>query len=111
MFILLYVVYMELSNHLDARVFAFLRRSNYTSSWLDKGDENYKKKYISIEDEEVSSPLNPKDWYRKVRDDKWDEALWNPEGAYSKPTAGNSPGGKLPSEMYLFEKGNKPKIK
>ena len=85
-------------------MYAFLRRSNYTSTWLDKGDENYKKKYITIEDEEVSNPINPKDWFRKG----WDDALWNPEGAYLKPTSGNTPGGQLPSTMYKFEKGKKP---
>jgi hypothetical protein len=94
----------KLSNHLDAKVFAFLRRSNYTSTWLDKGDENYKKKYVTLEDEEVSNPINPKDWFRKG----WDDALWNPEGGYSKPTSGNTPGGHLPSEMYVFEKGKTP---
>ena len=61
-------------------------------------------KYITIEDEEVSNPLNPKDWFRKG----WDDALWNSEGGFSKPTSGNTPGGQLPSGMYTFEKGKKP---
>ncbi|MEO8234259.1 MAG: hypothetical protein ABI549_02490 [Flavobacterium sp.] len=94
----------KLSDHLDARVHAFLRRSNYTSTWVEGGDESYKKKYITIEDEEVSNPINPKDWFRKG----WDDALWNPEGGYSKPASGKTPGGLLPSGMYVFEKGKKP---
>jgi hypothetical protein len=93
----------KLSDHLDAKVFAFIRRSNYTSTWLDKGDENYKSKYVTIEDEEVSNPINPKDWFRKG----WDDSLWNPDGAYAKPTVGDTPTG-LPSEMYRFEKGKDP---
>ena len=93
----------KLSDHLDAKVYAFIRRSNYTSTWLDKGDENYKRKYITIEDEEVSNPLNPKDWLRTG----WDDSLWNPDGAYAKPTVGNTPTG-LPSEMYKFEKDKAP---
>ncbi|WP_445456830.1 hypothetical protein [Flavobacterium sp. HNIBRBA15423] len=97
----------ELSNHLDAIVYAFLRRSNYTSTWLDNGDTVYKDKYITIEDEEVSSPVNPIDWYRATNVG-WDEALWNPDGAYKKPTVGNSPGGLLPRDIYKFEKGKTP---
>lgn len=81
-----------------------MRRSNYTSTWLDNGDKRYKDKYITIQDEEVSNPINPRDWARKG----WDEALWNPEGAYKKPTAGNSPGGFLPKDIYRFEKGKTP---
>ena len=38
---------------------------------------------MTIEDEEVSNPLNPKDWYKAtLGDSRWDEALWNPAGAY-----------------------------
>ncbi|MDH6252783.1 hypothetical protein M2347_002510 [Chryseobacterium sp. H1D6B] len=94
----------KLSEHLDAKVYAYLRRSNYTSSWLDGGNKEYKQHYITIEDEEVSNPLNPKDWFRKG----WDEALWNYKGAYLLPTSGNSPGGLLEGGMFIFEKGKKP---
>lgn len=99
----------ELSNHLNAKVFAFLRRSNYTSTWLDGGDKAYKSKYITIEDEDVSSPLNPIDWYRStLGDSKWDEALWNSNGAFLPPSSGNSPGGVLPQGLFVFEKNKKP---
>lgn len=99
----------ELSNHLNAKVFAFLRRSNYTSTWLDGGDKAYKSNYITIEDESVSSPLNPIDWYRStLGDSKWDEALWNSNGAFLPPSSGNSPGGVLPEGLFVFEKNKKP---
>ncbi|OWP83505.1 hypothetical protein BWK59_10140 [Flavobacterium davisii] len=94
-----------LSEHLDAIVYAYLRRSNYSPTWLDKGDKEYKKKYTTIEDEEVSAPYNPVDWFR----DTWDEALWNLNGAYTAPKSGSSPGGNLPSGIFKFEKGKTPK--
>ena len=99
----------KLSDHINATVYAFLRRSNYTSTWLDSGDESYKSKYVTIEDEEVSSPLNVTDWYRKLRDSKWDDSLWNSNGGYAKPTTGETPGDLLPSSIFKFEKGEKPK--
>lgn len=95
----------KLADHLNAKVYAFLRRSNYSSSWLDGGDKSYTKNYITIEDEEVSNPLNPRDWFRKG----WDEALWNPAGAYLAPTSGKTPGGLLEGGMFIFEKGKKPR--
>jgi hypothetical protein len=95
----------KLAEHLNAKVHAFLKRSNYTSTWLDGGDKSYKKEYITIEDEEVSNPLNPRDWFRK----RWDEALWNSAGAYSAPTSGKTPGGRLEGGMFIFEKGKKPR--
>ena len=95
----------KLAEHLNAKVHAFLRRSNYTSTWLDGGDKSYKKDYITIEDEEVSNPLNPRDWFRKG----WDEALWNSSGAYSVPISGKSPGGLLEGGMFIFEKSKKPR--
>ncbi|MTH16639.1 hypothetical protein [Flavobacterium sp. LC2016-01] len=94
----------KLSDHLDASVYAYLRRSNYNPTWLDGGDLEYKKKYITIEDEEVSNPLNPKDWFRKG----WDEALWNSNGAFTLPRSGDSPGGLLQSGIFLFEKDKEP---
>lgn len=94
----------KLSDHLDAKVYAYLRRSNYNPTWLDGGDLGYKKKYITIEDEEVSNPLNPKDWFRKG----WDEALWNSNGAFTLPRSGDSPGGLLQSGIFLFEKDKEP---
>ena len=60
---------------------------------------------MTIEDEEVSNPLNPKDWFRKG----WDEALWNSAGAYLAPTCGKTPGGLLEAGMFVFEKGKKAK--
>lgn len=95
----------KLSNYLDAKVYAYLRRSNYTPTWLDNGDENYKRKYITIEDENVSNPFNPKDWFRRG----WDEALWNSDGAYLPPKSGNSPGGLLEEGLFLFQKDKDPK--
>ena len=64
---------------------------------------------MTIEDEEVSNPISPKDWYRSTfGDSRWDESLWNPEGAFLPPTSGESPGGPLESGMFIFEKGKKP---
>ena len=101
-----------LANHLDATVYAYLKRSNYTSSWLDGGDKLYTKDYMTIEDEEVSNPLNPKDWYKAtLGDSRWDEALWNPAGAYLAPSSGVSPGGLLEGGMFIFEKDKKEKKK
>ena len=67
---------------------------------------------MTIEDEEVSNPLNPKDWYRAtLGDSRWDEALWNPAGAYLAPSSGVSPGGLLEGGMFIFEKDKKEKKK
>lgn len=99
----------KLAEHLNAKVHAFLRRSNYTSTWLDGGDKSYKKDYITIEDEEVSNPLNPRDWYRWIQKKGWDQALWNTSGAYSAPRSGETPGGLLEGGMFIFEKGKKPR--
>lgn len=100
----------KLSNHLDAKVYAYLRRSNYTSTWLDGGNKEFKALYMTIEDEGVSSPFNPVDWYRATfGDSRWDEALWNPRGAFLPPTSGASPGGLLEAGMYIFENGKEPR--
>ncbi|CAA7386998.1 hypothetical protein [Chryseobacterium fistulae] len=99
----------KLSEHLEAKVYAFLRRSNYTSTWMDGGNKEYKSKYMTIEDDEVSSPFNPKDWYRAtLGDSRWDESLWNPDGAFLLPTSGKSPSGLLENGMFIFEKGKTP---
>lgn len=92
-----------ISNHLNVTTYAYLRRSNYTSTWLDGNDKNYTKDYITIDDENVSNPLNLRDWIRKG----WDEALWNINGAYLAPTVGNSPK-ELESGMFMFKKDQKP---
>lgn len=97
----------KLAEHLDAKVYAYLKRSNYTSSWLDGGDKRYTKNYLTIEDENVSNPLYYKDWFRKG----WDEALWNPFGAYLPPTSGKTPGGVLEEGMFVFEKNINPRKK
>lgn len=97
----------KLSQNLDAKVFAYLRRSNYMSTWLDGGKEEYKSKYITIEDENVSNPFNPKDWFRKG----WDEALWNPDGAFLPPKSGDSPAGLLQGGLFIFEKDKTPRLK
>ena len=94
----------KLSNHLDAKVYAYLRRSNYTPTWLDGGDKSFKSKYITIEDENVSNPINPKDWFRTG----WDEALWNPDGAFLPPKSGDSPAGLLQAGLFVFEKDKEP---
>lgn len=100
----------KLSDHLDAKVYAYLRRSNYTSTWLDGGNKEYKSLYMTIEDEGVSSPFNPVDWYRATfGDSRWDEALWNSPGAFLPPTSGASPGGSLEAGMFIFESGKEPK--
>ncbi|WP_312079028.1 hypothetical protein [Chryseobacterium sp.] len=99
----------KLADHLDAKVYAYLRRSNYTSTWNDGGNKDYKAKYMTIEDESVSSPFNPKDWYRSTfGSSRWDESLWNPEGAFLLPTSGSSPGGLLQGGMFIFEKSKTP---
>ncbi len=94
-----------LSNQIEGKVYAFLKRTNYTSTWLDGGNQSYKKDYITIEDEVISNPLNPVDWFRNT----WDEALWNLQGAYLPPKVGATPGGELPSKMYVFQKDKEPK--
>lgn len=95
----------KFADHLNAEVHAFLRRTDYTSSWLDGGDKLYTKDYITIEDEEVSNPLDPRDWIKKG----WDEALWNSSGAYLAPTSGYTPAGLLEGGMFVFKKDKKPK--
>jgi hypothetical protein len=65
---------------------------------------------MTIEDEDVSNPINIKDWYRAtLGDSRWDEALWNPDGAYLAPTCGKTPGGLLEAGMFVFEKDEKAK--
>ncbi len=91
-------------DHLDITFYGYLRRSLYVSTWDDKGDEDYKDNYKSLDDESVNGQwYDPRDW------GKWDEALWNPDGAYKKPTHGNTPGG-LPEGLYKFQKGKTPKL-
>jgi len=92
----------KLADEHNATVYAYLRRTLYTPTFYDKGDKEYQKKYIQIEDESVNGMF----W----RPHKWDEALWNPEGAYASPTFDNSPLG-IPEEMYIFEKDKKPRPK
>lgn len=104
----------RLSEHLNATVYAYLRRTNYRPTWNERGDVEYNKKYVTIEDESVSGPLNIVDWWRTLRSvlertrNKWDEALWNENGAYAPPVSGNTPGGELPANLYIFEKGKTP---
>ena len=88
----------------EVKVYAYLRRSNYTPTWLDGGDKSFKSKYITIEDENVSNPINPKDWFRTG----WDEALWNPDGAFLPPKSGDSPAGLLQAGLFVFEKDKEP---
>lgn len=85
--------------------YAYLKRSNYTATWLDGGDKEYTASYITIEDEEVSSPTNPRDWFREG----WDEALWNSNGAYLPPTSGTTPSGILEGGLFVFQKDEIPK--
>jgi len=95
----------KLADHLNVTVYAYLKRSLYTSTWNDKGDEKYQKDYKEIDDESINGWGNLKKW---VFD--WDEALWHPNGAYAPPTTGETPYG-LPSGMYIFKKGVKPSEK
>ncbi|MCP9611088.1 hypothetical protein [Coprobacter tertius] len=44
----------------------------------------------------------------RALENKWDEALWNENGAYAPPVSGNTPGGELPANLYIFEKGKTP---
>ncbi|WP_415325670.1 hypothetical protein [Chryseobacterium sp. MMS23-Vi53] len=100
----------EFADYLDGKVHAFLRRSNYISTWKDDGDKKYKSEYMTIEDEDVSSPFNPKDWYRAtLGGSNWDESLWNSNGAFLEPRSGDSPSGILEGGMFIFEKGKKPR--
>ncbi|WP_452222559.1 hypothetical protein [Lacinutrix chionoecetis] len=96
----------KLSDHLDGKVYSYLRRSNYSPTWDDGGDQDYTEDYVHIESEDVSNPLNPMDWLRNRH--RWDEALWNLNGGYAPPRAGSSPGGELPSDLYQFQKGKAP---
>ena len=93
----------ELSNYLGATVYAFQRRSNFANTWKDNGDKNYTKDYIKIEDEDVSNPICPLDWFRK----DWDLALWNKNGAYYPPKSGSSPPD-LPEGFFMFKKNEEP---
>jgi LysM repeat protein len=95
----------KLSDHLDAKVHAYLKRSFYTSTWDDGGDEDFKQNYEQIEDESLNEDL-----WRPDRWNQWDEALWNDAGAYASPTIGNTPKG-LPKTMYIFEKNQIPRSK
>jgi len=97
----------KLSEHLNAIVYAYLRRTNYASTWNEGEDKEYKNKYMTIEDDSVSKFYNIGDLLRALKS-PWDEALWNENGAYAPPTSGNSPGGELPANLYVFEKGKKP---
>ena len=100
----------KLSDHLDATVFAFLRRSNYEPTWLEGNDASYNKKYITITDESTDGAIKAiKDIFRGHRN-TFDEALWNVDGAYNAPRAGGSPRG-LPVNMYVFKKGKDPVAK
>ncbi|EJL61997.1 hypothetical protein [Flavobacterium sp. CF136] len=42
----------KLSEQLNATVYAYLRKSNYTPTWVEGKDEVYKKKYTKIDVEE-----------------------------------------------------------
>ena len=100
----------KLSDHLDATVFAFLRRSNYEPTWVEGNDASYNKKYITITDESTNGTIKAiKDIFRGYRN-TFDESLWNVDGAYNVPRAGNSPRG-LPANMYIFKKGKDPVAK
>ena len=100
----------KLSDHLDATVFAFLRRSNYEPTWVEGNDASYNKKYITITDESTNGAIKAiKDIFRGYRN-TFDESLWNVDGAYNVPRAGNSPRG-LPANMYIFKKGKDPVAK
>jgi len=89
----------EFAEHLEAKVYAFIKRSLYTSTWNDGGDSDFRENYVEIEDESLDGQYH-RPW-------NWDQALWNKDGGYAPPTAGELPAG-LPSEMYLFEKGKTP---
>jgi len=88
----------KLADYFNATVYAYIKRSEYQSTWDDKDNKAYKNKYIQIEDEDLNGEAH--------RLHQWDEALWNPQGAYAPPTAGTTPKG-LPSQVYKFEKNKK----
>jgi hypothetical protein len=89
----------KLADFLNATVYGYIKRSNYTSTWNDGGDEAYKKDYEEIEDESVTGRIY-KPW-------DWDEVLWHDNGAYKAPKSGNTPLN-LPNELYKFQKRKKP---
>ena len=97
-----------LSDHLNAKVYAYLKRSNYTSSWSDHGDKSYNRNNTTIVDESAGTVRGALSRIRDRKEIQWDEALWNPAGAYAAPTSGTTPTG-LPSGMYVFEKGKDPR--
>ena len=97
----------KLSDYLDAKVIAYLRRSNYETTWVEGHDAAYNKKYMTITDESTDGVVKAiKDILRGSRN-TFDEALWNSDGAYNLPRAGSTPKG-LPADMYVFEKGKDP---
>ena len=89
----------KLADNFNATVYAYIKRSEYKSTWDDKNNQAYKDKYIQIEDENLDGQI--------YRPSQWDEALWNPQGAYALPTVGTTPIG-LPSQVYKFEKNKEP---
>lgn len=97
----------KLSDHIDAKVFAFIRRSEYGPTWNDlKDTSGYGKTRMTIESEDANglgSVLNPKNFGQR---NHYDEILWNPKGALKPPTSGDSPRG-LPKGIYLFEKNKR----
>jgi len=89
----------KLADYLGVKVYGYIKRSNYASTWNDGGDESYKKDYEEIEDKSVTGRLY-KPW-------DWDETLWHDNGAYKAPKNGSTPVG-LPDKLYKFEKGKAP---
>jgi len=93
----------KFSEHLNATVYAYLRRTNYQPTWDERGDIRYQNGYLTIKKDRLINIGK-----LIVNHKNWDEALWNINGAYKLPKAGNSPRGELPASIYIFRKGKEP---
>ncbi len=95
----------KLANYLNAKIYAYITRSNYTSTWDDMNDKNgYKAKRMTIENEKINGTIKQTGKILSgLQRNNWDEMIWNPRGTLKPPKGGGSPFG-LPKGLFLFEK-------
>lgn len=95
----------KIANYLNAKVYAYITRSDYGSTWNDTGDKSgYKATRMTIENEKLNGTLTQTGKILSGQQrNNWDEMIWNPKGALKSPKGGDSPFG-LPRGLFLFEK-------
>ncbi|MDD2369933.1 MAG: hypothetical protein PHQ90_11565 [Sulfuricurvum sp.] len=95
----------KLANHLDAKVYAYITRSDYNPTWKDDGDTSgYKATRMTIENEKINATAKQTFKILTMRQrNNWDEMIWNTKGAYKPPIGGTTPSG-LPTGLFLFQK-------